>query len=181
MMALDVVWIGRANGNRPLERCGYESREAAIRRAHAGPGLRRISSARVSRRTENGSRSNAEVSGHSESTYPPTPAPGEGLSARWQVSTAGGTRPALARRFPRNYYNRADGMVMAVPVSVDGNALTARREKPRFFQAFTRVDGQTMMKRVRRSSRSVIDTLGGDEAEPLDRRHQIGCRPLLSK
>ncbi|HKW13273.1 MAG TPA: hypothetical protein VJS69_02190, partial [Candidatus Krumholzibacteria bacterium] len=91
--------------------------------------------------------------------------PGEGLSARWQVSTAGGTRPRWRGDSREIYYNRQDGMVMAVSVSVEGNVLHASGEQA-LFQAFQRVDGQTMEASPDGQS-FIINTLGGDEAEPL--------------
>ena len=107
----------------------------------------------------------ATVSGRSEVYVSPRPAPGEGLSARWQISRAGGQRVRWRGDSRELYYMRQDGMLMAVSVDGTGNEFRVTGESP-LFQAFTRYDVQTMD--VSADGQSfIINTLGGDEAEPL--------------
>ena len=107
----------------------------------------------------------AEVSGHAEVYVSPMPAPGEGLTARWQVSTAGGTRPCWRGDSRELYYDRFDGMIMAVSVDGSGSEFHTAGETP-VFQAFQRSDGHTMD--VSADGQSfIVNILGGDEAEPL--------------
>jgi Tol biopolymer transport system component len=107
----------------------------------------------------------AEVSGHAEVYVSPMPAPGEGLSARWQVSAGGGTRPRWRGDSRELYYDRFDGMIMAVSVDGSGSEFHTAGETP-LFQAFQRADGRTMD--VSADGQSfLVNTLGGDEAEPL--------------
>ena len=156
--------VGRANGNRPLGALWIRSLTGDPSPHMLVPDTENFFGARFS---PDGKwiAFDAEVSGHSDVYVSPVPAPGEGLSARWQVSTAGGTRPRWRGDSREIYYNRADGMVMAVPVSVEGNVLHASGETA-LFQAFQRVDGQTVEASPDGQS-FIINTLGGDEAEPL--------------
>jgi eukaryotic-like serine/threonine-protein kinase len=156
--------VGQANGNRPLGALWIRSLSGDPLPHMLVPDAENFFGARFS---PDGKwiAFDAAVSGHADVYVSPTPAPGEGLSARWQVSTAGGTRPRWRGDSREIYYNRADGMVMAVSVSVDGNALHASGETA-LFQAFQRVDGQTMEASPDGQS-FIINTLGGDEAEPL--------------
>jgi len=107
----------------------------------------------------------AQVSGHAEVYVSPMPSPGEGLSTRWQVSQGGGTRPRWRGDSHELYYNRFDGMIMAVAVNSAGNEFHAGLETA-LFQAFQRVDGQTMDV-IADGQSFIINTLGGDDAEPL--------------
>src|SRR5262249_6142488 len=107
----------------------------------------------------------AETSGHAEVYVSPMPAPGEGFSARSQISTAGGTRPRWRGDSREIYYDRPDGMIVAV--AVDGSSKDFHvGSETALFQAFQRVDFQTYD--VSADGQSfIINTLGGDEAEPL--------------
>ncbi|HET6463244.1 MAG TPA: protein kinase [Candidatus Krumholzibacteria bacterium] len=156
--------VGRANGNRPVGALWIRSLTGDPLPHMLVPEAENFFGARFS---PDGKWIvfDAEVSGHSDVYVSPVPAPGEGLSARWQVSTAGGTRPRWRGDSREIYYNRADGMVMAVPVQAEGNVLHASGEQS-LFQAFQRVDGQTMEASPDGQS-FIINTLGGDEAEPL--------------
>ncbi len=107
----------------------------------------------------------ATVSGRFEVYVAPRPVAGEGLSARWQVSKAGGQRPRWRGDCRELYYERPDGMIMAVAVDGSGNEFHIGAEVP-LFQAFQRQDVQTMD--VSADGQTFfINTLGGDEAEPL--------------
>jgi hypothetical protein len=95
----------------------------------------------------------------------PRPAPGEGLSARWQISSAGGLRPRWRGDSRELFYMRPDGMIMAASVVAGASDFHVAGETP-LFQAFQRYDVQTMD--VTADGQSfIINTLGGDEAEPL--------------
>jgi len=107
----------------------------------------------------------ASISGHAEVYVSPVPAPGAGLSARWQVSTGGGTRPRWRGDARELFYDRPDGMIMAVSVSTTGSEFHTTGETP-LFSAFQRADVQTL--EVSPDGRTfVVNTLGGDNAEPL--------------
>ena len=107
----------------------------------------------------------AMVSGHSEVYVSPMPVANEGLSARWQVSTSGGKRPLWRGDSRELYYGSPDGMVMAVSVDGSGRDFHVGAHTA-LFQAFQREDVQTMA--VSADGQSfIINTLGGDEAEPL--------------
>jgi Tol biopolymer transport system component len=107
----------------------------------------------------------ATVSGHPEVYVAPRPAPGEGLSARWLVSKSGGLRPRWRGDGRELYYQRPDGMIMAVMVDGSGAEFHVGTETP-LFQAFQRADVQTLD--VSADGQTFfINTLGGDEAEPL--------------
>ncbi|HET6348417.1 MAG TPA: hypothetical protein VFH88_04965, partial [Candidatus Krumholzibacteria bacterium] len=104
-------------------------------------------------------------SGHSEVYVSPMPVANEGLSARWQVSTSGGKRPLWRGDSRELYYGSPDGMVMAVSVDGSGRDFHVGAHTA-LFQAFQREDVQTMA--VSADGQSfIINTLGGDEAEPL--------------
>ncbi|HEX6791221.1 MAG TPA: protein kinase [Candidatus Krumholzibacteria bacterium] len=106
-----------------------------------------------------------EESGRSEVYVSPMPLPGQGFSARWQVSTSGGMRPRWRGDSRELYYGRPDGMIVAVAVDGTGNEFRVGNETA-LFQAFQRVDVQTMD--VSDDGQSFfVNTLGGDEAEPL--------------
>ena len=107
----------------------------------------------------------ATVSGHAEVYVSPRPAPGEGLSARWQVSSAGGQRPRWRGDGRELFYTRPDGIVMAASVAASGSDFRTLGETT-LFPAFQRLDVQTFD--VTADGQSfIINTLGGDEAEPL--------------
>ena len=76
----------------------------------------------------------ATVSGRSEVYVSPRPTSGNGLSARWQISRAGGQRIRWRGDSRELYYMRQDGMIMAV--SVDGSASEFRmKNETALFQA----------------------------------------------
>jgi hypothetical protein len=107
----------------------------------------------------------ATVTGRAEVYVAPVPRPGEGLAARWQISRAGGQRVRWRSDSRELYYMRADGMIMAVSVDGSGSEFRVTGETA-LFQAFMRSDVQTMD--VSADGQSfILNTLGGDEAEPL--------------
>jgi eukaryotic-like serine/threonine-protein kinase len=107
----------------------------------------------------------ATVSGHAEVYVSPRPAPGERVSARWQLSSAGGRRPRWRGDGREIFYTRPDGMVIAASVDGSGSDFRISAEVP-LFPAFQRLDVQTMD--VTSDGQGfIINTLGGDEAEPL--------------
>jgi Tol biopolymer transport system component len=107
----------------------------------------------------------ATVSGRSEVYVSPLPAGGEGLSARWQISGNGGDRPRWRRDGRELYYVRLDGTIMAVSVNGTGTDFRVEAEKP-LFQVFQRIILQTFDV-TGDGGRFLINTLGGDEGEPL--------------
>jgi Tol biopolymer transport system component len=156
--------VGRATGNRPVGALWIRSLVDATPARTLVPESENFFGAQFS---PNGKwiAFDAQVSGHAEVYVSPMPVPGEGLSARWQVSGAGGTRPRWRGDSRELYYNRFDGMIMAVSVDGSGSDFHSAGETP-VFQAFQRTDGQTMD--VSADGQSFfVNTLGGDEAEPL--------------
>ena len=107
----------------------------------------------------------ATVSGRSEVYISPRPAAGEAFSARWQISKSGGQRPRWRGDGRELYYQRPDGMIVAVGIDASGGEIHTGPETP-LFQAFQRMDVQTMD--VSADGQTFfINTLGGDDAEPL--------------
>lgn len=156
--------IGRATGNRPIGALWIRSLVDATPAHMLVPESENFFGAQFS---PDGKwiAFDAEVSGPAEVYVSPMPAPGEGLSARWQVSKAGGTRPRWRGDSRELYYIRADCMIMAVSVGGTGAEFHTAGETP-LFQAFQRSDGKTMD--VSADGQSfIVNTLGGDEAEPL--------------
>jgi Tol biopolymer transport system component/tRNA A-37 threonylcarbamoyl transferase component Bud32 len=107
----------------------------------------------------------ANVSGRTEVYVSPVPTEGEGLEARWQVSGSGGDRPRWRADGRELYYVRPDGMIMAVSVDGAGTEFRTVGEKA-LFQAFQRILAQTICV-TGDGEHFVINTLGGDEGEPL--------------
>ena len=107
----------------------------------------------------------ASVSGRPEVYVAPVPTAGEGLSARWQVSGNGGDRPRWRGDGRELYYVRPDCTIMAVSVDGSGSDFRVAGEKA-LFQAFQRIIVQTMDVTAD-GEHFVINTLGGDEGEPL--------------
>jgi serine/threonine protein kinase/Tol biopolymer transport system component len=107
----------------------------------------------------------ATVSGRVEVYVSPLPSSGEGLSARWQVSGNGGDRPRWRGDGRELYYVRLDGTIMAVSVNGAGTEFRVDGEKP-LFQVFQRIMMETIDV-TGNGERFVINTLGGDEGEPL--------------
>ncbi len=156
--------IGRANGNRPLG--GLYIRPMAG--AEAPQLLLPVGDGPFSAQFSPDGKwvvFDATISGHAEVYVSPMPKPGEGFSARWQVSIAGGMRPLWRGDSREIYYDRPDGMIMAV--SVDGSGVDFKvGGETALFQAFQRSDVHTMD--VSPDGQSfIVNTLGGDEAEPL--------------
>jgi Tol biopolymer transport system component len=167
-VSLDGRWmlygVGRMNGNRPVGALWIRSLADAAPAHMLVPESESFFSARFS---PDGKwiTFDAEVSGHAEVYVSPMPAPGEGLSERWQVSTAGGTRPRWRGDAREIFYDRFDGMIVAVAVEGNGKDFHIGGATP-LFQAFQRSDGQTL--EVSADGQSfIVNTLGGDEAEPL--------------
>jgi eukaryotic-like serine/threonine-protein kinase len=156
--------VGRARGNRPFGALWIRSLVDDVPAHMLVPESENFFGAQFS---PNGKwiAFDAEGSGHAEVYVSPMPASGEGLSARWQVSTAGGTRPCWRGDSRELYYDRFDGMIMAVSVDGSGSDFHTAGETP-LFQAFQRSDGHTMD--VSADGQSfIVNTLGGDDAEPL--------------
>jgi eukaryotic-like serine/threonine-protein kinase len=107
----------------------------------------------------------ATVSGRSEVYVSPLPASGDGLPARWQVSDNGGDRPRWRSDGKELYYDRPDGMIMAVTVDGSRPEFHVVSEKP-LFLAFQRIITQTLGV-TPDGEHFVVDALGGDEGEPL--------------
>jgi Tol biopolymer transport system component len=107
----------------------------------------------------------ASVSGRFEVYVSPFPAGGDGLSARWQVSGNGGDRARWRGDGKELCYVRPDGMIMAVSVDGSGTEFRIAGEKP-LFQVFQRIITQTIDVTAD-GEHFVINTLGGDEVEPL--------------
>ena len=164
----DGRWLlygtGKSNGNRPMGALWMRSLVDGSPARMLVPASENFFSARFS---PDGKwiAFDAEGSGRAEVYVSPMPAPGEGLSARWQVSTAGGTRPRWRGDAREIFYDRLDGMIMAVSVDGSGKDFHTAGETP-LFQAFQRSDGQTLEASADGQS-FIINTLGGDDAEPL--------------
>ncbi len=107
----------------------------------------------------------ANVSGRTEVYVSPVPSGDEGLQARWQVSGNGGDRPRWRADSRELFYVRADGMIMAVSVDGTGAEFRVVGEKA-LFQVFQRILLQTICV-TGDGERFVVNTLGGDEDEPL--------------
>jgi hypothetical protein len=107
----------------------------------------------------------ANVSGRTEVYVSPVPSGDEALQARWQVSGKGGDRPRWRADSRELFYVRADGMIMAVTVDGTGVEFRVVGEKA-LFQVFQRILLQTICV-TGDGERFVVNTLGGDEDEPL--------------
>jgi Tol biopolymer transport system component len=156
--------LGQANGNRALGALWIRSLSGDADARMLVPDSERFFGAQFS---PDGKwiAFDTEVSGRDEVYVSPMPAPGQGFSARVQVSNAGGMRPRWRGDSRELFYGRPDGMVMAAEVSATGADFHVGSETP-LFRAFQRVDVQTMD--VSADGQSfIINTIGGDEAEPL--------------
>ena len=107
----------------------------------------------------------ASVSGRREVYVAPLSLSGEGLTARWQVSTNGGDRPRWSANGRELYYVRADGMVVAVSVDATAANFRAAQETP-LFQAFQRYDSQTI-EPTADGQYFAINLMGGDAGAPI--------------
>src|SRR5262245_41160894 len=65
--------------------------------------------------------------GRNEVYVRPFPGPG----GKWQISTGGGTYPTWSRRKNELFYGTANGQIMLVPFTVEGDSF--RAEKPRLW------------------------------------------------
>ena len=107
----------------------------------------------------------AVVSGRREVYVSPLSTSGEGLTARWQVSTNGGDRPRWRRDGRELYYVRADANVMAVSFEARASEFRVTQQAP-LFQAFQRFNGKTFDP-SRDAAHFVVNIMGGDEGDPL--------------
>ncbi|HEU4928933.1 MAG TPA: hypothetical protein VFU38_03820, partial [Candidatus Krumholzibacteria bacterium] len=107
----------------------------------------------------------ASVSGRSEVYVGLLPSSGDGLAARWQVSSNGGDRPRWRNDGRELYYVRPDCTIMAVSVDGSGEQFRVTGETP-LFQAFQRIIVQTMDV-TGDGQHFLINRLGGDEGEAL--------------
>ncbi len=107
----------------------------------------------------------AAVSGRREVYVSPLSTSGEGLAARWQVSTNGGDRPRWRRDGRELYYVRADNTVMAVSFESGASEFRVTDQAP-LFQAFQRPYGKTFDP-SRDAEHFVVNIMGGDEGAPM--------------
>ncbi len=88
-----------------------------------------------------------------------------GGRSRWQVSTAGGSRPRWRRDGRELFYLRTDNTLMAVALNGSGESFGVGAEQP-LFQAFQRL-GSWTYDVTADGQRFVVNETGGGQERPI--------------